>query len=140
MSVKINQFEDIDIWKKAVEVAVEIYKVSDKGKLANDFGSKDQIRRSATSISNNIAEGFEYNNNKDFIRFLKFSKGSAGELRSQLHILYKADYIQKEFYFEMHNKLITLSQQIANFMKYLRKFERDKIVKNIINFFFFFKI
>ncbi|MFH0865573.1 MAG: four helix bundle protein [Bacteroidota bacterium] len=140
MNNKINQFEDIDIWKKAVEVAVEIYKESDKGKLAHDFGSKDQIRKSATSISNNIAEGFEYNNNKEFVRFLKYSKGSAGELRSQLHILYKSDYIKKEFYFEMHDKLILLSQQIANFIKYLRKFEREKLIKSITNFLFFFKI
>lgn len=140
MNNKINQFEDIDIWKKAVKIAVEIYKMSDKGKLTHDFGSRDQIRRSATSISNNIAEGFEYNNNKEFVRFLKYSKGSAGELRSQLYILFKSDYIQKEFYFEMHDKLIELSQQIANFIKYLRKFERDKIIKNIVNLLFFFKM
>lgn len=140
MSNKISQFEDLDIWKRAVDIAVEIYKVSEKGKLANDFGSRDQIRRSATSISNNIAEGFEYNNNKEFARFLKFSKGSAGELRSQLYILYKADYLQKELYFEMHEKLISISQQIANFIKYLRKFEREKLIKNITNFLYFTKI
>lgn len=139
MGEKINQFEDIEIWKRAVEIAIEIYKITEDGKLAKDFGSRDQIRRSATSISNNIAEGFEYNNNKEFVRYLKYSKGSAGELRSQLHILFKSDYIQEEFYFEMHDKLIALSQQIDNFIKYLRKYERDKLIKNIASFFFFIK-
>lgn len=61
---KINSFEELDIWKLAVEIAVEIYMVSESGKLKNDFGAKDQIRRAASSVSNNIAKGFEYNNNK----------------------------------------------------------------------------
>jgi four helix bundle protein len=73
-----------------VDIAIEIYKISEKGNLSKDFGSRDQIRSSSTSISNNIAEGFEYNNNKDFIRFLRYSKGSSGELRSQLYILLNA--------------------------------------------------
>ncbi len=131
MSNKINKFEDLEIWQKAIEIAIEIYRISEEGKLSKDYGSKDQIRRSATSISNNIAEGFEYDNNKEFIKFLKYSKGSAGELRSQLYILVKAGYIEQIFYEEMYSKLISISQQIANFIKYLRKFERDKMFNTI---------
>lgn len=84
---KIKQFEDLDIWKEATQIAVEIYLVSEQGKLKNDFGMKDEIRRAAMSISDNIAEGFEYENNKEFVRFLKYSKGSASELRNKLYVL-----------------------------------------------------
>ncbi len=76
---RIQRFEDLKIWQEAIEVAVDVYGISGSGKLKNDFGAMDQIRRSATSISNNIAEGFEYNNNRDFIRYLRFAKGSCGE-------------------------------------------------------------
>ena len=55
---KIKQFEDLEIWKEATNIAIEIYLISEKGKLKNDFGMKDQIRRAAMSISDNIAEGF----------------------------------------------------------------------------------
>lgn len=80
----IKRFEDLDIWKESTQIAIEIYLVTETGKLKNDFGMRDQLRRAAVSISNNIAEGFEYDNNKDFIKFLRYSKGSSGELRSML--------------------------------------------------------
>lgn len=66
---RIKQFEDLEIWKEATDIAINIYLLSDKGKLKNDFGMKDQIRRASMSISDNISEGFEYENNKEFVRF-----------------------------------------------------------------------
>jgi Cu(I)/Ag(I) efflux system membrane fusion protein len=127
METKIKTFEDLPLWKKASAFAIEVYKISETGKMKNDFGSKDQIRRAACSISNNIAEGFEYNSNKMFIRFLKYSKGSAGEVRNQIYILSAAGYMEKETYNMMHKELIEISQQIANFIKYLRNFENKKM-------------
>lgn len=123
---KIKQFEDLEIWKEATAIAVKIYSVSEKGKLKVDFGLRDQLRTAAMSISNNIAEGFEYDNNKDFIKFLRYSKGSAGELRNQLYVLHKIEFIDKEFYDEFHKKLISLSRKIAGFIKYLKEYEKNK--------------
>jgi four helix bundle protein len=74
----IERFEDLDIWKEAVTMGVKIYSLTETGKIAKDFGARDQLRRAAISISNNIAEGFEYNNNKVFIRFLMYAKGRRG--------------------------------------------------------------
>lgn len=80
--MKIEKFEDLEIWNKAIDLCVEIYALSEKGSLSKNFSAKDQLKRAALSISNNIAEGFEYDNNKELIRFLKYSKGSTGEVRS----------------------------------------------------------
>ncbi len=91
---RVERFEELKIWQKAVEIALDIFKISDVGPLKSDFSTKDQIRRSALSISSNIAEGFEYNSHLEFLRFLKYAKGSAGELRSQLFILQKLDLIE----------------------------------------------
>jgi four helix bundle protein len=123
---KIKQFEELDSWKEATSIAIEIYAASEKGKLKNDFGMKDQIRRAAMSISDNIAEGFEYENNTQFVRYLMYSKGSAGELRNKLYVLYRAEFIDKEFYSSMYNRLIELSKQISGFIKYLKQFEKNK--------------
>ncbi len=79
---KIERFEDLPLWPKAAEISLEIYKMSEKGKLKTDFNMKDQIKRAAFSTSSNIAEGYEYGNNSDFVHFLRYAKGSAGELRS----------------------------------------------------------
>lgn len=70
-----KNFEELDIWKDAIDLAEETYRLSFTGELSRDWGMKDQIRRSVASISNNIAEGFEYNNNRDFVKFLRYAKG-----------------------------------------------------------------
>ncbi len=118
---KIEQFEDLKIWKDAAAISVSIIKMSMNGPLSKDFGIRDQIRRSALSISSNIAEGFEYNNNKEFILFLKYSKGSAGELRSQLYIAFSAELIEKEIYDGFRKELLEMSRQISGFIKYLQE-------------------
>jgi four helix bundle protein len=102
---KIERFEDLEIWKEAVAIGIDIYTITSKGKLEKDYSSKDQLRRAAISISNNIAEGFEYNNNIVFVRFLGYPKGSAGELRSNLFVLKEAGVVSKEDYKGLHDKI-----------------------------------
>ncbi len=87
------KFEDLDIWKRSTQLATELYKHFSNG---NDYGFKDQITRSGLSIPSNIAEGAERNSEKDFIRFLQYSKGSCGELRTQIYIGIDIGYIPKE--------------------------------------------
>lgn len=118
---KIERFEDLPIWQKAAEVALKVYHVAEKGKLKNDFSMKDQIKRAAFSISSNISEGFEYDNNKDFVRFLRYAKGSAGELRSQIYILHTMQLIETPDYYELNEQLLEVSKQLSGFMKYLRE-------------------
>ncbi|GGI24096.1 four helix bundle protein [Pedobacter mendelii] len=84
---KIQKFEDLEIWQLAKQVRVEAYRISDLDPIKSDFGLKDQFGRAAMSISDNVAEGFEYNNNPDFVRFLTYAKGSSGEFRNKLIIL-----------------------------------------------------
>ncbi len=96
--------EEIDTWKEAVELAVEMYQITNSDKFKYDFALKDQMRRSSLSISSNIAEGFERKTKKEFIRFLYFSKGSCGELRSQLYISHRIGYIPEEE-FDSYNSI-----------------------------------
>jgi four helix bundle protein len=100
---KINRFEDLDVWK-AVEIGVDVYKLTGRGKLQRDFPATDQLRRAAISISNNIAEGFEYHNPRSFVKFLNYAKGSDGELRSNLYVLKEAE-LEADEYFEEHKRL-----------------------------------
>ncbi len=131
LAMKVERFEDLELWQHASSIAIDIYNLCEENpKLKNDWGAKDQIRRAAFSISNNIAEGFEYNNNKDFIKFLRYSKGSAGELRNQLYVLHRAGVIKKETYEEFYNRLIHQSRQLKGFMKYLNEFLEKKQLKD----------
>ena len=129
---KIERFEDLEVWKEAVSIGVQIYNLTSSGNLAKDFAIKDQLRRAAISISNNIAEGFEYNNNKVFVKFLGYAKGSAGELRSNLFVLREAKILSTEVCERLQLKLIAASKNISGFMKYLKEFESKKTKKTSI--------
>ncbi|HWZ02491.1 MAG TPA: four helix bundle protein [Mucilaginibacter sp.] len=126
---KIERFEDLEIWKIANSIAVDIYYLCDKEPLKSDWGMKDQIRRAACSMSDNIAEGFEYNNNPDFIRFLNYAKGSSGEFRNKLTILNKAEKIDDIVFEDMYSKSIEFSSKTKKFIDYLKKFEAAKKTK-----------
>ncbi len=84
-----------------------------------DYGFKDQITRSSLSVSSNIAEGYERNTPKEFIRFLKIAKGSCGELRTQLAIAKEIQYINNEQVDIYINESISISKVLASLIKKL---------------------
>lgn len=86
-------FEDLDVWKRAVDLSAEVYlSLGD----CRDFGFKDQITRSALSIASNIAEGMERRSSADKARFLDYARGSSGEFRTQAFVGAKATFIDPE--------------------------------------------
>ncbi len=124
--MKISAFTDLDIWKLGIDVTVAIYKITRNNEFRKDFGLVDQIRRAIVSVSSNIAEGFERNNNNEFIQYLRVAKGSAGEVRTQLIIAFRLGYISQQEYSELEDKLILLSSKIGNFLTYLTKKKKSK--------------
>lgn len=121
---KIETFEDLDIWKKAMNLYVEVYKVCEQSQLKNDFSAKDQLKRAALSVSNNIAEGFEYENNLQFIRFLRYAKGSAGEIRSMIHAFHQTGQIDTQTHDSILDSVLMISKSIKNFMTYLKNHKK----------------
>jgi four helix bundle protein len=111
---KVQNFEDLFIWQKAVEFAKDIYAITEKKGIKTDFGLKNQMRGSAVSISSNIAEGFERRSRKEYLNFLNIAKGSAGEIRSQLYIAFQVGYLDNDELNELQNKARFVSGSIAN--------------------------
>jgi four helix bundle protein len=85
----ITTFEDLEVWKRGCQLAVDVCVATHDSK---NYALKDQMQRAAISIPSNIAEGAERDSDGDFIRFLRISKGSCSELRTQLYI---AERVQK---------------------------------------------
>jgi four helix bundle protein len=117
--MKINRFEDLEIWQLSTSVALDVYNLTSKSSFSKDFGLKDQLRRAIISISSNIAEGFEMSNNNDLVKFLRIAKGSAGESRSQLFIALNLKYITNKEYEAVKQNLEVLSAKIGKFISYL---------------------
>jgi four helix bundle protein len=120
--MKIRKFEDIPIWKEAISLARNIYDVTSTGALSKDFGLRDQLRRSIISISSNIAEGFERNNNREFIRYLIIAKASSAEARNQIHLAVIFNYIDQQRGDEFISRLIKINASINGFIQYLKRF------------------
>ena len=89
-------FKKLNVWQKSKDLTIQIYKLTDQGNFAHDFGLRDQMRRAAVSICSNIAEGDERGTNKDSIRFLYIAKGSLAEVLTQLEISEGIGYFSQE--------------------------------------------
>ncbi len=124
--MKITKFEDLDVWKLSLEITKLIYDLTSKKLFSQDYGLKDQIRRAIVSVSSNIVEGFEKNNNNEFIRYLLIAKGSVGEVRNQLYVALTVQYISRDEFEQINPKLFILADQIGRFVIYLKTKRNNK--------------
>jgi len=84
-----ERFEDLPVWQEAMRLAHAIYDLTENPRFKISFSLRDQIERSAMSVSDNIAEGFERGTTKELLAFLYIARGSAGETRSKLCFMEK---------------------------------------------------
>lgn len=123
--MQIKAYDDIQSWKKSIEITKQIYLETSKAPFSKDRSLCDQMRRSAVSISSNIAEGFERNNNNEFVRYLTIAKGSAGELRTQIIISYQVGYLSKEKYDLFMQEIQNIMNLLGAFIAYLKKIKKS---------------
>ncbi len=117
--MKIEKFEDIIAWKKARVVTAKIYKTTCQSPFNRDYGLTDQIRRASSSIMHNIAEGFDAGSTAEFIRFLRYSYRSAGEVQSQLYVALDVEYISQQDFKQFYEDSAEIKKLISGFIKYL---------------------
>lgn len=106
-----------------MEIVKQIYQLT-RGTLSRDFSLRDQLRRAALSIPTNIAEDFERASRKEYVNFLNIAQGSAGELRSLLHIALELDYLRKDECHTLLESVPELSRLLYNQIKSLRVISR----------------
>ena len=99
------RFEDLEIWRLAIEYATRIYDFLDRFPQNENFGLSQQIRRAAVSVSLNIAEGSGRSSNRDFSRFLNMSVGSIFEVVSGFMIALKREYVSELEYDQVQESL-----------------------------------
>jgi four helix bundle protein len=116
-----ESFEELHVYQRARELANEVFEITRAAPLAADHSLVDQMRRAATSVMFNIAEGFERGTKTEFIQFLYIAKGSCGEVRAQLQIAVDQKFIS----LAEHNRLLDLAKLIggmlSNFIAHLQK-------------------
>lgn len=104
----IRKFQDLKVWVKSHELVLEIYKITKTFPEEERFGLISQVRRSASSISANICEGYK-KSRKDFLRFIDIAQGSLEE--TKYHIILSKDlgYLESQDF----TRLFSLSEEIG---------------------------
>ena len=115
-----HNFKNLNIWKLSLDLANEVYNLTDQFPKYEEFGLKSQIRRCSVSVASNIAEGSSRSSNKDFNRFLEISLGSLYELQTQIIISSHRNYFDLEKLDNIENKIIELQRMISGFQKTLQ--------------------
>jgi four helix bundle protein len=125
-----HQFEELEVWKRGSRLAVDILKMIDPIKL---YALRDQMARSCISVPSNIAEGAERDSDREFRRFLAISKGSIGELRTQLYIGLAAGVFTNE----AAMPLIKEAKEVSSMLEGLRKrLVGPGIINSLLSIFF----
>ena len=115
----MSDYKDLEVWKKAVELVTEMYRLSADFPDSEKFGLTNQMRRASVSIPSNIAEGSARHHAKDFIHFLRIADGSAAELEPQLIIGHRLNYIENIE--TIANELKIIRRMLSALIKSLRK-------------------
>ena len=95
-SLKVDKFNDLIAWRRAMDFVEEIYKVTQRFPKEELFGLTSQLRRAVVSIPSNIAEGQSRRSSKEFLQFLGIARGSLGEVETQILIATRLHYIPEE--------------------------------------------
>ena len=117
----IKKFEDIEAWKVARDLCNKIGVAIDNDAFKKSYRLIGQIEGSSGSIMDNIAEGFERGTRSEFIQFLGYSKGSCGELRSQLYRALDRKYFSQQQFDELYVMVVRISAMLQKLIEYLQQ-------------------
>ncbi len=119
--MKIFRFEDLDCWKEARALTKKAYDYTKRPAFSNDYRLSGQITGAAISIMNNICEGFDSRSNKEFIRFLTYSRRSCSEVQNCLYIALDQSYISEGEFEATYDHCAKVRKIIDGLIRYLKK-------------------
>ena len=118
-ALPVQKFEDLFVWQKAMDLAIEAYKLIKLLPTDEIYALSDQMKRAAVSIPSNIAEGQERGTAKDFVKFLYIAKGSKGELETQLMICARLGYLTQSQIAPAQNLLAEIGKMLNSLISRL---------------------
>lgn len=123
----VQRFEELKVWQDAIQLDQRIWEMTRDVAFRPDSSLREQILRSGGSVADNIAEGFERGSKNEFLRFLTISKGSAGEVRSQLHRCRNRRFIADETFTELYRLADQIGGKIRRLSDHLNRSEHKGV-------------
>lgn len=113
--------EKLDVWCRAVDFVVEVYRVTDAFPQTEKFGLCSQLRRAAVSIPANIAEGAGRQSPKEFLHFLSIAQGSASEVSTELTIANRLGFCDANSHLQLQASLDNIARMITGLSNHLKR-------------------
>lgn len=110
-----TNYKKLQIWQRFFKLCLLVYELTDKFPSAEQFNLISQVRRSATAIPSNIAEGAGRKSKQDFVRFLRIAEGSCNELETQILISKHRRYLTKPQAEKVESELGELLKMLGSF-------------------------
>ena len=104
-------------WQLGMDIAVDVYKTSERFPAEERFGLTSQMRRSGVSVPSNVAEGAGRNTKKEFINFLHIAQGSLSELDTQLELSRRLEFIDEDTWKWLDDKLIEEDKVLSGLIR-----------------------
>jgi len=116
-----NKFEDLEVWQKAHELTMEIYKITNRFPREEKYRLGDQLRRSSASIATNIVEGNSRAHKAEFRQFLNMAKSSLEETKYHLLLARDLGYLNDTVYLGLQTRSDEVGRMIGGLVKFLKK-------------------
>lgn len=116
----IKRFEELECWKEARALTQGVYSYTNRSAFSKDFRLSGQIAGASISIMNNICEGFDSKSNKEFSRFLIYSRRSCSEVQNCLYIALDQNYISEEDFRNTYKHCEIVRKLIDGLIRYLK--------------------
>jgi four helix bundle protein len=116
-----SNFEDLEAWQKAIDLAVTIYKLTNKLPKSELYALSNQMRRAIVSVSANLAEGYGRHNYKEKLQFYKIANGSLLEVKSFCYLAERLNYISSDELAEVLKQFITEQKLVNALIKSIRE-------------------
>jgi len=121
MANKYKDFQEVPVWQSAHRATLRAYILTKRFPREETYGLVSQIRRSASSIPANIAEGFYRNTTKELVQFLYNARGSCGETIYHLILSKDLNYINEKEFYELEGIYIGIAKQLNGWITSLKK-------------------
>ncbi len=138
----MSQYRDLEVWKRSVKLVGTLYRLTSHFPKSEKFGITDQIRRSASSVPANIAEGYGRLTDGDYLRFLSIARGSLFELETHLYIAIEVGLLSESECGMFFDEIQQIGRMMTGLIhsvqrkqpKHIREHETDYVIADRENF------
>ncbi len=124
MEGKISTYKDLIVWQKAIQLVTDVYALTKTFPADERFGIISQINRAVISVPSNIAEGWSRELSKNYLQFLRVSRGSLMEVETMILISKNLNYINEKDFIEINKK----TEEVGKILQGLIKSVQQKII------------